>query len=100
MVDTKKVTEENLVETAQEEDDQIEQSIDDVAINVEADDKEPLLKWCDKKQKLKICDNIWGLIFHTCVLTDECTVMLINIIFSVLIWKIVNTKWSLIKIWI
>jgi len=44
MVDTKKVTEENLVETAQEEDDQIEQSIDDVAINVEADDKEPLLK--------------------------------------------------------
>ena len=44
MVDTKKVTEKNLVETAQEEDDQIEQSIDDVAINVEADDKEPLLK--------------------------------------------------------
>lgn len=43
MVDTKKVTEEKLVETTQE-DDQIEQSIDDVAINVEADDKEPLLK--------------------------------------------------------
>ena len=43
MVDIKKVTEEKLVETTQE-DDQIEQSIDDVAINVEADDKEPLLK--------------------------------------------------------
>ena len=44
MVDTKKVTDETLVETAQEKDAQIEQSIDDVAINVEADDKEPLLK--------------------------------------------------------
>ena len=43
MVDIKKVTEEKLVETTHE-DDQIEQSIDDVAINVEADDKEPLLK--------------------------------------------------------
>ena len=64
MVDTKKVTEEKLVETTQE-DDQIEQSIDDVAINVEADDKEPLLKWCDKKSRFQKYVIIFDDLFFT-----------------------------------